>query len=235
MRIRAIFFDLGGTLLKMRRDKVIQTVLRDEGISVTEDRIHKAYHIVEPIWLKGYGSRVLKGAEADAAFEKLDALVLREAKVAQNKKRSMELALLIRRRWAEVDKITKPELYAESLPLLRKLKSDGFRLGLISNAPADTKSTVLELGLDEYLDPLVISGIVGYAKPSPKIFQYAMKLASVSPAESMHVGDLYDADVVGARNAGMLAVLLDRDNHLPDADCARVRRLDGITHLLGLP
>jgi HAD superfamily hydrolase (TIGR01549 family) len=233
VRIRAVFFDLGGTLLKMRRDKVIQTVLRDEGISVTEDSIHKAYHKVEPIWLKEYGSLVLKGAEADAAFENLDALVLREARVTYDIRRSDELASLIRRRWAEVDKIIKPEMYEESIPLLRKLKSDGLRLGLISNAPAETIGTVIQLGLDKYLDPLVISGIVGHAKPSPEIFRHAMSLASVNPAESMHVGDLYDADVVGARNAGMLAVLVDRDNHLPDADCPRVERLDEITRLLG--
>lgn len=162
----------------MRRDKVIQSVLRDEGISVSEATIHRAYHMVEPVWLQGYGSRVLKGADADAAFEELDALVLREAKAVQDKRRSDELALLIRRRWAEVDKIIRPEMYEESVPLLRKLKSAGLRLGLISNAPPETKRTVLELGLDKYLDPLVISGIFGYAKPSPEIFQHAMKLAS---------------------------------------------------------
>lgn len=221
-------------MLKMRRDRVMQTALRGEGFRISEKRIHEAYLKVEPGWVRSYGSQVLRGREAEAAYQELDVRVLEEIRVGGSTADRDGLAARIRERWDEVDSIMKPVLYPESVPLLRRLKREGFVLGLISNAPPNTEQTVAQLGLNKYLDPVVISGILGYAKPNPLIFQHAMKLASVRPRESMHVGDLYDTDIVGARSAGMTPVMIDRDKRTVRAEFAKISRLDELTQMLDM-
>ena len=56
---------------------------------------------------------------------------------------------------------------------------------------------------------VVDSRLAGFEKPDPRIFLPALDALQVAPAEALYVGDLYEVDVVGARRAGMAAVLLD--------------------------
>ena len=56
---------------------------------------------------------------------------------------------------------------------------------------------------------------MGASKPEQRIFQEAFRLAGVSPERALHVGDSYRADVLGAREAGAGAVLLDRGDKPP--------------------
>jgi putative hydrolase of the HAD superfamily len=50
----------------------------------------------------------------------------------------------------------------------------------------------------------------------------------VNPGEAVHIGDVYEADVVGARNAGLEGILVDRDGSRPGLDCPRMRGLSEI-------
>ena len=65
----------------------------------------------------------------------------------------------------------------------------------------------------------------GVEKPDPRLFRIALDRAAARPESTIHVGDLYQVDVVGARAAGLRAVLLDETNLRPDADCDRVASL----------
>jgi len=69
------------------------------------------------------------------------------------------------------------------------------------------------------------SALVGVEKPDPAIFRAALAAIGVAPAEALYVGDLYDVDVVGARAAGMEAVLLLPDAAGPGPDCRRFSSL----------
>jgi len=69
---------------------------------------------------------------------------------------------------------------------------------------------------------------VGYTKPHPEIFRIALREVGVEASEAVHVGDLYEADVMGARNAGMKGILVDRDGTQRSSDCPRVRSLPEI-------
>ena len=66
------------------------------------------------------------------------------------------------------------------------------------------------------------SHLVGVSKPDPRIFEIALARLGASPEESVYVGDLYGIDVRGARSAGLSAVLIDRWDLQPDADCPRI-------------
>jgi FMN phosphatase YigB (HAD superfamily) len=76
-----------------------------------------------------------------------------------------------------------------------------------------------------HFDHVLDSADEGVEKPDPRFFRIALERSGSTPAATIHVGDLYHVDVVGARNAGLRGVLLDEADLRPDADCPRVRTL----------
>jgi putative hydrolase of the HAD superfamily len=102
------------------------------------------------------------------------------------------------------------ELYPDTIESLEKLKSFSFSLGIVSNWNSSLKRIVEGLNLTHYFDFILSSAEAGWKKPSPKIFEIALKMAAVEPWRVVHVGDTYQADVLGARNAGIRGIMLDR-------------------------
>ena len=77
-------------------------------------------------------------------------------------------------------------------------------------------------------DHVLDSADEGVEKPDPRFFEIALRRSGAAKETTIHVGDLYDIDVVGARSAGLRAVLLDEADLRPDADCPRVRTLGAL-------
>ena len=75
----------------------------------------------------------------------------------------------------------------------------------------------------EFFGTVVDSARVGYEKPDPRIFEHALRVSGAEPATTLHVGDLYDADILGARAAGIHAALLDPFDDWHHVDCQRFR------------
>ncbi|MFW6448590.1 MAG: HAD family hydrolase [Halobacteriota archaeon] len=98
-------------------------------------------------------------------------------------------------------------------------------VGLVTNGPSLAQRDKLDrLGWTERFDAVVISGEVGRAKPDPEPFNEACRRLGVTPAETVHVGDSVTADVVGARAAGLSAVLVVDDADEPPFEVPTVRR-----------
>ena len=74
---------------------------------------------------------------------------------------------------------------------------------MVSNADGRVESFLRHVGITKYLDFVVDSGLVGVEKPDPRIFEIALERAQVRKDEVVHVGDVYEVDVVGARAAGI--------------------------------
>jgi HAD superfamily hydrolase (TIGR01549 family) len=91
---------------------------------------------------------------------------------------------------------------------LSRLRAAGFRLGIVSNSDGRVEQALTAAGLRDYFDVVVDSGVVGMEKPDPAIFRAALDALGVAAEEALYVGDLYEVDIVGARAAGMDAVLL---------------------------
>ncbi len=232
MKIKAVFFDLGGTLLIMRRDRIFKKVLHEQDLEADLEKVHQAYLKVESWWLATYGKLEMSPEQTTEAYRDLDAKVFLAIFPESPAARADDVSRVLRARWPEVEKTVPLELYADAVPTLDRLKDDGYVLALVSNAPPDTKAAVDALGLGLYLDPIIISGLVGFSKPNPEIFRIALREADVTPEQTVHVGDLYDSDVVGARNAGILGVLLDRDGSQTSTDSPRIRSLDEVYRFL---
>ena len=102
----------------------------------------------------------------------------------------------------------------------------------MSNWDLSLDDHIRELGLAPYLNVVVGSQAVGSEKPQARIFQIALAQVGVTAAEALHVGDIYTADVLGARAAGLVPVLIDRYDLQPQADCLRVRSLEELPAII---
>ncbi|MCU0852828.1 MAG: HAD-IA family hydrolase [Thermoplasmata archaeon] len=116
--------------------------------------------------------------------------------------------------------------YPETISVLDLLKRRDLKLGVISNATSLLTNVFDNLGMSKYFDTVVISDEVGVRKPSPDIFKIALRRADVTASRSLYVGDMLEVDIVGAKKAGMNAVLIDRTNTYPDARCLRMKDLN---------
>lgn len=113
--------------------------------------------------------------------------------------------------------------------VLAALVDAGLRLVVVSNANGTLRAHFRRLALDRYFACILDSHDEGVEKPDPRLFRIALDKSAAAPARTIHVGDLYEVDVVGARAAGLRGVLLDERGLYETADCPRVRSLD---HLL---
>jgi putative hydrolase of the HAD superfamily len=121
----------------------------------------------------------------------------------------------------------------DTAAVLETLRRRGFLLGVVSNADGRIEADLLEAGLGTYLATVVDSHVVGIEKPDPAVFRLALARLGMAPEASLYVGDLYSIDVLGARRAGLEAVLLDPLGRYPGAvDCERIAGLRELLDLL---
>jgi len=100
-----------------------------------------------------------------------------------------------------------------------------FRIAVISNADGGIERVLSRCGIADCFETITDSGIVGIEKPRAEIFEAALQAMKASADESLYVGDVYSVDYVGARNAGMQAVLLDVSGAYRDRAFPRVESL----------
>jgi putative hydrolase of the HAD superfamily len=115
---------------------------------------------------------------------------------------------------------------------LDAFKAIGLRLVVVSNSDGTVEQGLTEAGLRPYFDVVVDSTLVGFSKPDPRIFQHALTASSAHPTRVIHVGDMYHADVVGARQAGLHALLLDPFDDWGEVDCERIADLNTLAERL---
>jgi putative hydrolase of the HAD superfamily len=116
-------------------------------------------------------------------------------------------------------------VYEEVHEVLDTLRGRGLRLGIVSNWEPDLPDVLARAGLDGRFDTVVASAAVRAAKPDPRIFRIALDALGIPASGAIHVGDSYEADVQGARAAGVHPVLLDRDRLYHEVDCDLIRNL----------
>lgn len=118
---------------------------------------------------------------------------------------------------------------------LRRFKQAGLRLAVVSNADGTVEHALSKQGLREHFEIVVDSGRVGFEKPDPRIFRHTLDAMGVTAQETLHIGDIFDVDIIGARSAGLHALLLDPFGDWDHVDCDRLRDLselaDQITSL----
>jgi putative hydrolase of the HAD superfamily len=240
-RIDGVLFDYGETLVEFSRPY--------EALAEAEQRI------LALVAASGRAAPSL--ATLRAVFDRVDREVLEHQRSGALEEMDLAVSALraygnsgLRLGDALLDEVLRIEqeawwlgarLDAEAIPLLESLRGGGIRVGLCSNAPYRVRSLHAQLaflGLDSHLDSVTFSAEVGWRKPSPRIFEAAMRALGTGAARTVMVGDSEAADVAGAHAAGMRAVLLSRSgddgSSAGDAVIASLRELPGALRNMGI-
>ena len=215
--VRAIFFDAGNTLIRMDYAAIAAELAR-HGARVTPEALERA----EPRARVRLDTEVLSprgraaSTENRAVADRYLAFILEHAGV-QDERIAAALAEWRRTYRPPVGLWTVAEPAAEAA--LAHVRRAGVTAAVISNSNGSVASILDALGLSQYLDFVIDSGDVGVEKPDPRIFRLAAERAGVVPADAAYIGDYYSVDVVGARAAGLEAILLDPADCWGERDC----------------
>jgi HAD superfamily hydrolase (TIGR01549 family) len=117
---------------------------------------------------------------------------------------------------------------------LDRLRAAGHRLVVVSNANGTLQAQFDRLDLTRHFDVLLDSAVEGVEKPDPRLFRIALERSGSRAETTLHAGDFFHIDVVGARGAGLQAWLIDAAGLYADHDVPRVPSLDALVgRLLG--
>lgn len=129
------------------------------------------------------------------------------------------------------------QLETDALTTLESLKLQNYKMGIFSNAgdDKDVQQLLTKFGVRDYFDFALTSAASFYRKPHPRAFEISLAHWSATPAEALMIGDSLDADIFGAKRAGMNAVWLTRRAQFKDEDIRRVQPPHSIRKLSELP
>jgi putative hydrolase of the HAD superfamily len=97
-----------------------------------------------------------------------------------------------------------------ALTCIEHLRARGCKLGIVTNGFAATHhEKIARLGLTPHFDALFIADEMGMVKPDPAVFRHACEVLGSTPESTAMVGDRYDRDITGAKEAGLFTVLID--------------------------
>jgi putative hydrolase of the HAD superfamily len=210
--IRAVLFDLGGTLMYSRDSwepilergyQSLADSLCQQGFSLDCEELPKTvrYHL----------DRYFARRDEDL-FEATYLAVLRDL-LAEHGHFNVETAV-IRRALDAFYAQTQPNwlLEEDALLTLRTLEAGGYRLGLVSNAGdnQDVFQLVDRFQIEPFFDFILTSAACSYRKPHPRIFELAMAHWDIPAREIAMVGDSLEADIRGAQRLGIFAVWITR-------------------------
>ncbi|MGA8441799.1 MAG: HAD family hydrolase [Candidatus Sulfotelmatobacter sp.] len=107
-----------------------------------------------------------------------------------------------------------------------------YHIAVISNADGKIENVLSRCGIADCFESITDSGIVGFEKPRAEIFEAALGVMNVRADDSLYVGDVFSVDYVGARNAGMQAVLFDVSGAYRDRQEPRVGSVEELEEWL---
>lgn len=234
--IKAVFLDWFNTLALYDppREELQSKALREFGINTSPEKIRPALLIADRYFFEENAISPIRQRspeEQAKIYTRYQQTILTEAEV--NVPNDPDILAKIMKKAQELYKDIKFVLFDDVLPTLKTLSEQKLILGLLTNLDSDMKPICSELGLEPYIDLIVTSGEVGADKPEPPIFLEALKRAGVKASETIHVGDQYKLDAIGAMGVGINPILIDRYDLYPEVtDCPRIHNLAELTGYL---
>lgn len=199
------FFDLDGTLWDLYKNTEIalRQICGEFGMLEDDESFasfYKSYHYHnEQVWSLYRIGKIEKSVLRTIRFQR----AFDDAGLSMTAAQTEEFA----NRFLDVcPKL--PHLLEGTHELLNFIKPHA-KIHIITNGFKEVQGFKMEAGdLNQYITEMINSEDVGKRKPSPEIFEYALKVTGASIEESLMIGDDWDADIVGARNFGIDQVFL---------------------------
>jgi putative hydrolase of the HAD superfamily len=228
--IRAVLFDMGGTL---DGDGVhwldrFVALYGEAGVRLPRETLRTAFDHAE----------ARSATDEAMATASLDAMVERHVgwQIEQLSHRGFEAPDGLFRRLVDGFVMPVREAAAANVHLLASLSAHGLRLGVVSNGCGNVDVLCAELGYAPLLSIIVDSRRAGLYKPDPAIFIYAAAKMELRPSSVLMVGDSFDRDVRPAKSIGMMTAWLEGPaaRVCPDPALAdiRLRRLAELPTML---
>jgi len=237
--IRTIFFDAGFTLLHPNPSspEVCQRVCQQLGLHIHIREFEQRMTEAEEYYFRQTRLKRHTWASEQTINEfwiEYYMNLLRPFVEEHDEPRLYELALGITR---EFDQHTSWQVYPDVFPVLKKLRANNYTLGVISDWGIALGPILRSLHLTHYFDCLLVSAVTRHAKPSPALYELALQRANSIADYTIHIGDSYIHDVLGARAIGITPILLDRHHRLEESnvDCLLVHSLYDVLELLEAP
>jgi putative hydrolase of the HAD superfamily len=208
---RSIFFDVGNTLLFPNRARMLAP------LPVERHPTLAAWQALERRTKREFDQGMIAGKVDHSFWWTFHTYLLQESNALDDALRGALIANTQKSaNWDQILPRTR-----EALERLRR----NYALAVISNADGKIDAVLERCGIADCFASITDSGNVGEEKPHPAIFAAALRDMKAEPAESLYVGDVYSVDYVGARNAGMQAVLLDVAGAYREREFPRVESL----------
>jgi putative hydrolase of the HAD superfamily len=226
MNVETLFLDAGGVLVNPNWQRISETLAR-HGVSITPEALAQAEHPAKKI----LDTATTVNATNDQSRGWLYFnLVLEQAGIAPNEKTraALDELAIYHAEWNLWESVP------EDVPnALGRLRAKGIKLAVLSNANGTVRDKFSRLHLSHYFACLLDSHEEAVEKPDPRFFQIALLRTGARKETTLHVGDLFNVDVVGARAAGLEAWLLDAGDLYGDYECTRIRSLTELADRLG--
>lgn len=204
--MKHLFFDLDRTLWDFERNSEIALeMLYDQFDLHNHLRSFRSFHtkykkVNADLWYQYSKGKITKSVLRTKRFK--DTFAHFEVK-------SEELTLKMADGYVNLSPY-QTQLFPHTIETLKNLKESGFELHIITNGFKEVQFIKLEKsGLLPYFDVILCSEEVGHSKPARIVFDTALDMAKAKIPESVMIGDSYEADIKGAENAGMRAILFD--------------------------
>ena len=241
--ITAVTFDLWQTLLLDNRELGrARAQVRLEGTQEALGRAGVVYdleHIREAYRACYRECRRIRDQNLDVSFRDQVEIFINNIDVGMVDRLDEETIQEIIRVYADSFFVHPPVRHSDALSVLGDVKAMGLRIGLISNTgmtPGSTFRRYLDQqGMLKYFDTLTFSDEVKLAKPSDEIFLLTLRSLGAAPAETVHVGDHVQTDVVGAKRCGLKTVWITGfyENENPsDPDTMPDATVDGLAEVV---
>ncbi len=225
-RYDAIIFDVGGTLIGFPKLEPFQDFLALAKLPAAEDDAHAfrqrfiAHVVAERDNVQGLGA---DEGPLDAWWRGIFGLTWPDRPDLADEMYQ----------WLRQDRFDR--LFADAVPALQALRDLGMPMGVLSNFASRLETQLGIWGVRGYFDFVIVSSVVGMAKPDPRIFGLAASKAGHPAHRLLYVGDHVGDDIEGARGAGLDAVLIDRWDRQPEALCSRISSLTDLVDYIQSP
>jgi putative hydrolase of the HAD superfamily len=228
--IRAILFDAGNTLIRMDYAAIADELAR-HGVRATPEAVQRAEWAARVrLDTDLFSPRDASSTESHDTVERYVRYLLAGLDVTDAR------VIAAMAEWRRVYNapvgpwtVAEPDA-AAALALVREA---GRVAGVVSNSNGTIRGILERLDLARHLDFVLDSQEEGLEKPDPRFFHLALARAGVAANEAAYIGDLYSVDVLGARRAGIRAVLMDPGGCWGVRDCVVAPTvLDAVRRLL---